>query len=167
MPQSAVKQILNEWTDIANAATTLNGSTILPCSFINEDASVTVQFTGTNNVTAEIEVPLGNMLVPALASEKTGDYNDTAPLIINGTEQCLFTPSGAPDNSTEFLVGDPFFRSAYLFFNLDQKTVSMAQASYNVDESNVVAIGAGNVTATLPTGTGSESELPSYTAATG
>lgn len=140
---------------------------ILPCSYINTDASITIGLTGANNVSTEIEVPLGNMLVPALTSETTGDYNDTKPLIINGTEQCLFTPSAAPDNSTEFLVGDPFFRSAYAFFNTDAGTISLAPASYNANESNIVPVGAASAPSSYPSGSGSEEPLPSYTPADG
>lgn len=166
IPASAFQQIADLWPDINAAGVNYNGSTLLPCSYINEDASITVQFTGLNNATVDIEVPLGNMLVPALTSETTGSYNDTAPLIINGTEQCLFTPSPSPDNTTEqFLVGDPLLRSAYTFFNLDEGTISFAQASYNVSESNIVPVGSGNVSSTYPSGSGSESALPSYTPA--
>lgn len=143
------------------------GNTLVPCTYINEDASITLQLAGTNNVTASIDVPLGNMLVPALTYETTGNYNDTAPLVLNGTEQCIFTPGGSPDNGTEFYVGDPFFRSAYAFFNLDEQTVSLAQASYNVNETNIVPVGAGNISSTYPSGSGGKEPFPSYTPTAG
>lgn len=166
MPQSAFNQIVKASADLDYnnlPVSNVSGNVLVPCDLMNEDASVTIELVGTNKVTASIEVPLGNMLVPALTFETTGDYNDTAPLIVDGSERCIFTPSPQPDNTTEFLVGDPFFRSAYTFFNLDERTVSIAQASYNVDESNIVPVGAGNHSSTYPSGTGNRGPLPSYT----
>lgn len=50
------------------------------------------------------------------------------------------------------LLGDPLFRSAYIAFDLDHKTISFAQASYNSTASNIVSIGPDGVPALNGTG---------------
>lgn len=109
------------------------------------------------------DVPLGNILVSALTYHSTGNYNDTAPLGLNGTERCLFTASPVPDETDQFLVGDPDFRSAYTFFDLGERTVSIAQESYNADESISMPVDLGNASSTYPTGTGYDEGLPEFT----
>ena len=125
---------------------------LVPCAAGDEDISITAQYAGVNGVEVEIEVPLRNMLVPA--REKQGsNKGPTSPLVINGTEQCIHTAWPMPDNGGKFGIGDPVFRSAYVLFNLDERTISLAPASYNTQESNVVPIGPGHGAERYPEGT--------------
>lgn len=130
---------------------------LVACSTRDEPITLTASFRGMNGVAAEVEMPFRHMLVPALESLRSGNYNDTAPLVIDGTEQCVFTPTPVDDDFGEFGIGDPVFRSSYVFFNMEEYTISLAPASYNTDESNLVPIGEGDGrTGNYPSGLGSK-----------
>lgn len=60
--------------------------------------------------------------------------NDGSPLSIGGKEQCLvgFMNSG----SEYYILGDGFLRSAYIFYDLDDKQVSIGQAKFT-DETKI------------------------------
>ena len=53
----------------------------------------------------------------------------------------------SPSHGQPFFGGDPFMRSAYAFFDLDEKTVSIAPERRGIKDSNIVPIGPGHVPA--------------------
>lgn len=60
------------------------------------------------------------MLVPATKFRKTGNWWDTEPLVMDGVEQCAFVPLRKDESVANFMMGDPFFRSAYTVFDLGE-----------------------------------------------
>jgi len=61
--------------------------------------------------------------------------------------------SSEVDGSSDLiLLGDPFFRSAYTYNNLDQNTISIAKPAYNSTTEHVVPIGKGPVPKLFGTG---------------
>lgn len=81
----------------------------VPCSG-NENASITFEFSG-----AIIKVPYNTLLV------QMGDV-----CYLGITQQTSSTPY--------IVLGDNFLRSAYVVFDLDDSTVSLAQANYTTHE---------------------------------
>jgi hypothetical protein len=116
-----------------------DGSAAMRCKDANTDDHLTIGLTGTDGVSATIDIPLSNMVVPIYQ----GPYNHPKPFTYRGDELCVFAV--ARGGETDNLLGDPLLRSAYTVFNLDEKTVSIAKASYNSKASDVRTIQPGAV----------------------
>ncbi|KAK9470871.1 aspartic peptidase domain-containing protein [Dipodascopsis tothii] len=63
--------------------------------------------------------------------------------------------SEATDTST-YILGDTFLRSAYVVYNLDSKKVSLAQTAFNSDKTDIVVLTSSS-SSSSPTGEGSSS----------
>lgn len=108
------------------------------CSDAGLDAHLAIVLEGAEGRTAKLKIPMSNLVVPVYR----GSFNSTEPYrTADGRDICALSVNAG--SATEFLLGDPFLRSAYVFYNLDQKTISLAQARYNDGSSRVVAVGAG------------------------
>ena len=79
-----------------------------------------------------------------------GAYDSVKPYLYNGRPLCVFALAKGPENGN--VLGDPLLRSAYAVFNLDEKTISLAQASYSNRNSDIRAIGSGPMPALTGTG---------------
>lgn len=118
------------------------------CKDANYSASLDITLADDNGKTVKINVPTSNYVLPYY----NGNYNSSTPVTNDsGDEVCLFAV--APGAATDNLLGDPFIRSAYIYYNLDQHTISLAQASYDNSTSSVTAVSQGPV----PSMTGSAS----------
>ena len=113
---------------------------LVPCAHRDEDLRLTAFFEDSRSgEQVPIDIPLANMLVPATEFRKTGHWRDTEPLVMDGVEQCVFVPLPKDEAVANFMMGDPFFRSAYTVFDWEGETVGMAQVRHS-GESDVVAI---------------------------
>ena len=87
------------------------------CSLASSNASVGFAFGQ-----ATIFVPMQSLVTPNPGySRGTCDFN-------------IFTPNFSnlgPDNGEYYLLGDPFLRSAYVVYDLDNKEISLAQSAIN------------------------------------
>ena len=74
----------------------------------------------------------------------------------DGSTVCFF---GVQPTSGElpFLMGDTFFRSAYVVYDLDAKQVAIAQSAWDSTTTNIQEIGPGNDLGSL-IGSGSASK---------
>ncbi len=108
------------------------------CRDADLDAYLTLDLTGTKGFeTAHIQIPYSNLVVHVYE----GVSDSSKPYLHNGQELCVFAL--AKGTATANVLGDPFLRSAYTVFSLDEKTISLAQASYGNRVSNIRAIGQG------------------------
>ncbi|KAK9463271.1 acid protease [Lipomyces oligophaga] len=80
-----------------------------------------------------IKVSFSELFFPATST--TGE----TLTFTNGQEVCLLTMLSSEDVGANIL-GDTFLRSAYVVFDLDSNTVSLAQTIFNATDSSVVAI---------------------------
>ena len=136
-------------------------TTVMYCSYASSATSFTAMLSDDTGTSVDITIPLSEVLTPLYK----GGHNSTTPYTINGKPICNFGLSPS-DESDGITVGDPLLRSAYVFYNLDQKTISIAQPVYGAGDSNIVAVGPGPMPALTGTGTSSpspaSSSAPSY-----
>lgn len=115
---------------LAPVASEYDGFATMLCKHANMDAHVTVALTGVDGISKSIDIPFFNLVVPLYE----GTYDNSTPALHQGEELCAFTVSKGE------VLGDPFLRSAYAVFNIDEKTISLAQAKYDAGASDIRAI---------------------------
>lgn len=99
------------------------------------DYSITARVTGANGKSALVTIPIAELIVPSFS----GNYNSTTPTTsASGEQLCSFNLNAGAASGN--LFGDPFLRSAYAFYDLDAKTISLAQPSYNTAASHIVPV---------------------------
>ena len=158
LPQSVFTDVTNALPMEIDADD--NGNLLVACESAELDADLTIRLTGTNGKSVSVNIPMGNLVLPYYK----GIYNSTVvekkcvlALAPGADDGNVSKPKIARKAQTEAnlrlqLIGDPFLRSAYVYYNLDQKTISFAQASYNTNASNIVEIGQGSVPALVGSG---------------
>ena len=111
-------------------------SNSVPCSLRHENATVNYFFQDPqHNVTAAISVPFSELTIPRDEFPRSTGFKKSTP-----EGMCTFGIAPTSEIDPIVTLGDTFLRSAYLVFDLDDLTVSMAQAKFGVTESNVVPI---------------------------
>ena len=142
-PKAAVPAILDSGTtnlllpdDIANEV--LNGlgvitdatfGNVVKCSLLNDVGTFTFSFGGPGGPV--INVSLSEFGFPLV------DRNGNAATFQDGTEACQFGVEAAGE--APILFGDIFLRSAYVVYDLQENSIGLAQAKFNVTDSNVQA----------------------------
>lgn len=111
LPSTLVEQIVHQMDKNASYSL-LSGGYTVSCSLRNPANSLTFRF----NDEKDIKVPLSDLIM-----ESTGE---------NGKTVCLL---GILE-SDDVILGDNFLRSAYSVFNLDDKTISIAQLKQTNDQ---------------------------------
>ena len=114
-----------------------SGSTLVPCSYANANASLVYQFGGANG--PKISVPFSE-LVQSAGGQFT--FSD-------GTPQCLFAVAGGAtlEGTTEqVILGDTFLRSAYVVYDIANNEIAIAQAVWNATSTSNILV--------IPSGTG-------------
>ncbi|KAK0304973.1 hypothetical protein LTR01_007179 [Friedmanniomyces endolithicus] len=132
-------------------AKTYQGNTVIACKYATLDANITLGLTGADGTKVSLDLPL-SQFIETDYDMSNGGYNSTAHTFdTDGEELCVLALdlSAAPTGMT---IGDPLFRSMYIVFDLDHRTISFAPASYNTNVSNIVAIGPDGVLALNGTG---------------
>ncbi|CRG82858.1 hypothetical protein PISL3812_00204 [Talaromyces islandicus] len=105
-------------------------TTFIPCSAINDTkTTVDVKLGGSDPDGPLIKVRMSDLVAPY-----TGNGNVT----FGGEEACSFGLSPGPDGFE--VLGDAFIKGAYILFDMDKHTVSLAEAKLNVEERDIVAV---------------------------
>jgi hypothetical protein len=115
------------------------GSAAMLCKDMDPGAYLTVGLAGINGAATTIDIPMSNLVMPIFQ----GPYAHPQPYTYQGEELCVFAV--ARGTASHNLLGDPLLRSAYTVFNLDERTVSIAQASYRTTESDVKEVRPGTL----------------------
>lgn len=100
---------------------------VVPCSVGQEEATFVFQFGGTNGPT--INVSLSQLVLPLLT------LDGSTPTFSDGSEACSFGIYAAGNDP--ILFGDTFLRSAYVVYDLDNDQIALAQARYDVQDSDI------------------------------
>ncbi|KAL8824384.1 MAG: hypothetical protein Q9170_008176 [Blastenia crenularia] len=99
---------------------------LVSCSLANADAQFVYQFGGSSG--PKISVPVADLVEPHITGLQFKD----------GSDACLLGVSGAEIDF--LLLGDTFLRSAYVVYDLESKTIALAQTKLNVSSSDVQEI---------------------------
>lgn len=105
-------------------------TSLIPCSARdNLETTIDVKLGGSDPDGPLIKVPLGILVSP---------YTGTTKPTINGEEACSFGLSLGPDGFE--VLGDAFIKGAYILFDMDKHTVSLAEARLNILDRDIVAV---------------------------
>jgi hypothetical protein len=105
-------------------------TTFIPCSARNDTkTTVDIKLGGSDPDGPLIKVPLSSLVAPY-----TGNSNVT----LDGEEACSYGLSPGPDGFE--VLGDAFIKGAYILFDMDKHTVSLAEAKLNANERDIVAV---------------------------
>uniref|UniRef100_A0A060T154 ARAD1C13838p n=1 Tax=Blastobotrys adeninivorans TaxID=409370 RepID=A0A060T154_BLAAD len=86
-----------------------------------------------------IKVPFSDLLTP-----RPSIYGGVV-ISYDGTPVCSLAILESIDDDGPFILGDSVLRNAYVVYDLDRKEISMAQAKFNVSESNIETIDSNGV----------------------
>lgn len=104
-----------------------SGVAYVDCSLANNASTLDFDFSGQT-----IQVPY-NELVLDVGSSDGGQLT-----FQNGQAACVF--GIAPAQGSEPVLGDTFLRSAYIVYDLDSNTISLAQTNFNSTTDDIVEI---------------------------
>ncbi|KAL8993012.1 MAG: hypothetical protein Q9188_007443 [Gyalolechia gomerana] len=121
-------------TDLATTFLDFFGAVIDPsipqplvaCNLASADAAFVYQFGGSSG--PKIRVPVADLIEPHIEGLQFRDGSDACLLGVRGAEIDFL------------LLGDTFLRSAYAVYDLESKTIALAQARLNVTTSSVQEI---------------------------
>lgn len=130
---------------------------VIDCDDMDAEVSLRFTFVDETGSSADVVVPLSELVVPLgllytdtkQALEKFGipGANESNICVVNIKGSSTFRQDGI------IILGDPFFRSAYTYNNLDQNTISIAKPAYNSKKAErIVPIGKGPVPKLYGTG---------------
>ena len=103
---------------------------LVSCNLANADAQFVYQFGGSSG--PRISIPVADLVEPHLEGQ------GFSVRFRDGSDACLL---GVMATSEDFLLlGDTFLRSAYVVYDLESKTIALAQSRLNVSTSNVQEI---------------------------
>lgn len=110
-----------------------SGEAFIPCSQASVPGTLNFTF---SSVT--IAVPMRELVLDVLTNGGNG-----APSTIGGqgTPACVF--GIAPALDTPLQLGATFMRSAYIVFDIDNNEISLAQANFDVNGTDILEIGTG------------------------
>ncbi|KAK9461093.1 aspartic peptidase domain-containing protein [Lipomyces oligophaga] len=135
---------------------------IMDCSLQDSTDSVTLSFGDSSSGTATLDFGLDQLIV-ALETSSAG-----------ATRCALGVQTYSSDTSTEtystdttYILGDAFLRSGYFVYDLEQNQVSMADAVFNTDESNVQVINSTGVSGSTGSGHSGSSASSSSSSSSG
>ena len=120
--------ILNPFLKATGAIldTALSGSSAVACNLTTADAKFEFGFGGKNG--PKIEVTAGDLIEPYQGHETFEDGSPVCTLKIK------------PSNDGSLTLGSPFLSSAYAVYNLEKKTIGLAQAVTNPSGSEIEQI---------------------------
>ena len=97
----------------------------VPCALALAEGGIDFEFSGPAGNLA-IQVPWAELVLPI------PDANNFCPFGVTTDTQA--------DTRGVYILGDTFIRSAYLLYNFDASTISLAQASYDPSPGQVIEI---------------------------
>ncbi|KAK9314327.1 aspartic peptidase domain-containing protein [Lipomyces starkeyi] len=111
------------------------GLYLLDCSLQSSSATVNLTF----NNAATLAVGLKQLVVPI-------EYNSQGSTVCALGVQPISSASTDARQSATYLLGDAFLRSGYIVYDLDNKEISIAQAVFNSDTTDIVVLNSTGVT---------------------
>ncbi|KAF7195776.1 putative aspartic-type endopeptidase OPSB [Pseudocercospora fuligena] len=146
------KKVYNAVSDLFPSDLLVNyeDSAAVYCDQSAYDLTLTLGFIGADDKSTTVDVPLREILVPLYTDES---YNSTTVATQDGRAICSINLASGADGE-QLTVGDPLLRAAYVFYNLDEKTISIAKPTYFADQENIVPV---NGSTPSLTGTGADS----------
>ena len=93
------------------------GFPVVPCNLSTSDVVFSFYFAGP--LGPKINIPIGVVVIPQLPIENGATYSDGSPYCFLGI---------GPSHQFFALLGDPFLRSAYVVFDLENSQIALAQA---------------------------------------
>lgn len=153
LPDDWVSSIFNDLRQLSAGGKTKTPSyareMVIACDDKDAGISLTFTFADQSGNSAEVDVPLRELVVPLgllytdtmLALRKFGipGANASDICVVDINKSSTFREDGL------IILGDPFFRSAYTYNNLDQNTISIAKPAYNSKTERIVPVGKGPV----------------------
>ena len=103
----------------------------IPCINSGADVSVVYTFGGGGEDGVSVSVPISNLVAPW----------DGDTTFESGRHACSFGINAKEDGTATF--GDTFMRNAYLFYDLENNLVAVAQGVANVTEEAITAVPSG------------------------
>lgn len=130
---------------------------VISCNDIDADISLTFTLTDETARSVHVDIPLRELVVPlgSRYPNTTKALEDYGIPGANASDVCVVNiiQSAAVDHTDLIMLGDPFFRSAYTYNNLDQNTISIARPAYNPKaKERIIPIGRGPVPRLYGTG---------------
>lgn len=116
------------------------GAVCVYCDQSTYNFTMTFGFTGADNKSTTVDVPFRELLVPYYTT--AAGYNSTTIATRDGRSVCRVNIGSGPDGQ-QLTIGDPLLRAAYVFYNLDEKTISIAQPTYFANQEKIVPVGQG------------------------
>ncbi|KAI2467587.1 acid protease [Annulohypoxylon bovei var. microspora] len=123
------------------------GLALLPCSMENSAGHFSFGFGGTDG--PMINITMDELVLPLT----TGGAVQFPSGPNKGQDACQFGVQNFSSDSTTFLLGDTFMRSAYVVYDLVNNQIGLAPTDFNATKTNVVAFAS------------SGAQMPSATAA--
>lgn len=133
LPESVAESIFNTFG--ATYDESLGYATVACSQADNSSILLEYQFGGSNGPTIQVD-PSELVITDGSSRGGGSNYDDS-----NAESTCAF---GVSMSSGTYLLGDTFLRSAYAVYDLDNKEVALAQASFNATSSSVTAITSGS-----------------------
>jgi hypothetical protein len=99
---------------------------VVPCSLRKGSGSLNFGF---GHLGPTINVPFSEITIPTYSNNDTENYS-------NGAQKCLLLIEATAGDL--FLFGDSFLRNTYAVYDMDNNRIALAQAQYNITESNIV-----------------------------
>jgi hypothetical protein len=160
LPDDWVSSIFNDLQQLSAGGKTNRHAyameTVIACDDMDVDVSLEFIFGDEAGSSAHVDVALRELVIPlgllctdtAQALEKFGipGANASNICVVNVKRSSTFHQDGI------IILGDPFFRSAYPYNNLEQNTISLAKPTYNSKAERIVPIGKGPVPKLYGTG---------------
>lgn len=156
LPDDWVSNIFGSLRQISAGKKTKDHPTEMAISCDDTDAAVSLDFTLADETERSVQVgiPLRELVVPLgfLYTNITQALENFGIPGANVSNVCVVNIKRSSTFRQDLIVlGDPFFRSAYTYHNLDQDTISIARPAFNKAE-RIVSIGEGAVPELFGTG---------------
>ena len=129
IPYTAIESIADSLNGYFIPSSSSSGILGIPCT-----VSTTLDFYFANS--AVIRIPTASLLEQRISATQARRYGISAT-----SDVCILNVFGTADSSS-YLLGDSFLRSAYVVYDIQQNQIAVAQSSYT-GTSNVQAIGSG------------------------
>ncbi|KAM0722909.1 hypothetical protein Q7P37_001107 [Cladosporium fusiforme] len=124
---------------------------VIYCSQANANISLTFTLGAASGLSEQsifITVPFRELVTPIYRG-----YNMSKPQKLDGQDACVVNLRHSSDPEfNDTILGVPFLHSAYVHYNIDEHTISIAKPAYNSKKPDVVAIGKGPVPNFVGTG---------------
>ncbi|KAI1089185.1 acid protease [Rostrohypoxylon terebratum] len=121
------------WKEVGAEYYSEVGLALLPCSMENSAGHFSFGFGGTGG-------PVINITMDELVLPLTTDGSVQFPSGPNkGQDACQFGVQNFSSDSTTYLLGDTFLRSAYVVYDLVNNQIGLAPTDFNATATNVVA----------------------------